>query len=284
MRAPLSPAGQVRYVSRTSASRRAPRKLDHLERIDGREIRRTGWTTTARRCPRHDLPLELCFDETDLSRWSRGHQAPFNHDDDRVRWRCAACVGAWTESFFLEGRRRTPAPVPLVLSCPSCASHRVTHGCEPGCCGLHVCVDCGAQLDAVVDLITPGDRFPVERLPERALVAFGAGGPPPPESRSGWSREFRRCPDDDRSLELVFIALLDEAPTVLGWYCSRCMRSWSESSFRHLRTWFAPDARPATPCPTCGNWHPTLLPDQPGLAECLECGCRLRITLVLRPT
>ncbi len=90
------------------------------ERVEGCDVLRTGWTTDARRYPVHDERLALCFDETDYSTWTPDQQVPFNHDDNRVGWRCEACVGSWPENYFLD-RRGTPQPVArLLLTCPQC--------------------------------------------------------------------------------------------------------------------------------------------------------------------
>ena len=54
-----------------------------VESVENEDIRGTGWVCHWRRCPEHETPLELRFDETDQSRWRASHHAPFNHDDNR---------------------------------------------------------------------------------------------------------------------------------------------------------------------------------------------------------
>jgi Zn finger protein HypA/HybF involved in hydrogenase expression len=99
---------------------------DKLEKLQGCDVRRTGWRTGARRCPVHDEPLELCFDETDYSKWKAGHQVPFKHDDNRIRWHCDPCVGSWLENHFLDRSTSRPARR-LILRCPVCESPRLNH-------------------------------------------------------------------------------------------------------------------------------------------------------------
>jgi len=123
-----------------------------VERLDNRDIRRTGWLTGVRRCPLHDCELELCFDETDHATW---HHA-FRHDDNRVSWRCDRCVGRWTENHFLYPASRPVVGPRLVVTCPACGGRRVSHTCVVGCCESHACVDCGAAYDVRARVVTPG--------------------------------------------------------------------------------------------------------------------------------
>ena len=239
---------------------------------------RTGWTTQARRCPIHADKLELCFDETDYALWSPGHQAAFNHDDNRIRWRCPTCVGSWLENFFLDGPAVRPAPPRMLLTCPACSGRRVTHGCVPMCCGQHACVDCGAAFELFVDLVEPGTR---ERTSDAAVqvgtTILSTPDPVDQANRSGWSRPFRLCPEHKAPLELVFMALFDEPPGVLAWHCSDCSRSWTEPHFRHLRRLFVPDATPGAVCPHCRS--ESISGTRDSLAICESCGSTLRLRL-----
>lgn len=255
--------------------------MAEVERVEGRDVRRTGWVTDARRCPDHGEQLELCFDETDFTSWSPEHQVPFNHDDDRIRWRCDQCVGSWLESFFLEGRREPPRATRLLLTCPSCGGRRVTHDCVPECCDGHVCVDCLTSFSARVEVVEPGPEAAASAEPDApAYLIMATGQAPDPRYRSGWSRPFRACPSHGSALELVFVALGSETPHLLAWHCADCARSWTEPHFRIMRRWFAPDATPGVQCPQCFRSQCVSRGDpRENLALCETCRIGLRIRL-----
>lgn len=249
------------------------------ETIAGCLVRRTGWTTSHRRCPVHSLDLELCFDETDYSTWTPEHQAPFNHDDNRVRWRCSACCGSWLENQFLLPRRGLRER--LLLKCPSCSSVRVSHDCVPECCGSHTCIDCGASFDLVVELEGPATKARVEEAEAVHLnMIVRTRDQPADRDRSGWHRDYRRCPEHGSSLELVFVSVYGDLPAVLAWRCPQCALSLSEPCFQHARWYFVPDVTPAAVCPSCKEGHlvsPFGTSDT--LAKCLECGATARLKL-----
>lgn len=251
-----------------------------LERVEGCDVRRTGWKTGARRCPVHADALELCFDETDYASWSAGHQAPFNHDDNRVRWRCDTCVGSWLENHFLE-EGALPVATRLILTCPRCASRRVTHECVPACCGSHKCIDCGAGFELAANIVEPGARKTAAATPGGKNVILSASTNIRSDCRSGWTRTFRRCPEHQSPLELVIIAIGDEPPELLAWHCKACQRTWTEPSFRHLRLKFAPDANPGAVCPQCQSEALTSVSTEGNIAKCQSCGST--ISLVLEP-
>jgi Zn finger protein HypA/HybF involved in hydrogenase expression len=251
-----------------------------LERIEGLDVRRTGFTTGARRCPVHGERLELCFDETDYSTWSADHQVPFHHDDNRVRWRCAACVGSWLENYFLAARAEAPSPPRLLLGCPRCSSRRVTHECVPACCGAHVCVDCGGRFELAVEVVTPGDGAGPEPPPAPSDVILSTPSPAEAVERSGWWRPFRVCPVHALPLELVFIPVGGgAAAALLAWRCDPCARSWTEASFRRHHRQFAPDASPGAVCPVCRSESVENAGAGGDLATCRRCRSTLRLRL-----
>ncbi|MBI5533538.1 MAG: hypothetical protein HY898_12540 [Deltaproteobacteria bacterium] len=245
------------------------------EKIDSCTILRTGWIAQERRCPEHGCALELTFDETDYASWAQEHQVPFNHDDNRIRWRCESCVGSWTENHFLyssKAKRRAR----LLLRCPSCSGNRVTHNCVPACCEKHVCIDCGAAFNARVETITSGRLREVNQDGIDPAIMLSLSGTP--AIRSGFKRDFRKCPTHGTAMELAFVRLYQEtSQTLLGWFCATCSRTWSESHFRAERRDFIADATAAVQCPVCGEddvesvgtWK----------ARCLACGSSLRISL-----
>jgi DNA-directed RNA polymerase subunit RPC12/RpoP len=255
----------------------------HTEQIEGGTVRRTGWTTSARQCPVHGADLELTFDETDRS-GLRQFRPMFDHDDNRIRWRCDACVGAYTESYFLArtGLDLDALRARLRLRCPACGSKRVDHTCVPECCESHACVDCGGSFDARVELTRPADASragPKKSVPLDVAVS----GPAAPAIRSGFTREFRRCDKHGTALELVFVRLpMDEEDgghLQLAWWCDACGRSWTEQCFRHLRRDFVPDARPGATCPSCSSTHLVTTGDDEGGARCTRCGAEMRVWL-----
>lgn len=255
-----------------------------LEQVEGQTVRRTGWNSDARRCPVHGDRLELCFDETDYSSWSPGHQVPFNHDDNRIRWRCATCVGSWLENYFLAASGDAPSPRPLLLTCPQCSSRRVTHDCVPACCAQHVCVDCGTMLELMVEVTALGTATnPEQPQPRATCVIMSVPNVVDPSQRSGWSRPYRLCPVHNEPLELVVIPFSDESPpTLLAWYCNCCTRSWTEPTFRHLRRQFAPDASPGAVCPHCYSESIENAGMSGNDARCLR--CRSTLSLRLHPS
>ena len=256
-----------------------------LEHVGFEDIRRTGWLSEARRCPVHMVPLELCFDETDRSKWRNEDTWPsplsFDHDDNRIRWRCDRCVGSWVENYFLE--KYSISPPALRLQCPQCSGRRVTHQCAVGCCDEHRCIDCGADFNAQVELVSPGGE-PREkrRFPIVGLVMSVPGAPQEP-FRSGWTRSFRKCPKHSTPLELVMMACMDDPPSQVGWYCAECCRSFSEPYFRNVRVRFVSDANPGAVCPTCGNLDlASVGRSQENQANCPQCDAVVRIRLVSR--
>lgn len=247
------------------------------------ETRRTGWTTSHRRCPVHGQDLELTFDETDYSAWVAPAGFPaanpmFRHDDNRILWRCNLCVGSWTENHFLYGILPVPPHERFLVSCPKCGSRRVTHTCVPECCDSHECLDCGAELTPEVELLEPGapSRSPGLRSIDVAVSASYA-----PLARSGSTRAFRRCERDGCELELVIVDLNEGAEPdplpAVAWACAKCDRWWAESCFRALRRCFVDEATPAVVCPTCRSSRMT--PHEKG-AKCGDCGAVLSVRLV----
>lgn len=248
------------------------------EEISGHSVRRTGWTTPMRRCPIHDDALELCIDETDFAAWSAEHQAPFNHDDDRVRWRCERCIGSWLENWFLYRRTsRTPESLTkgLRIQCPHCGSLRVTHQCVPECCDAHARIDCRRGFSAAAHVVASSGPPRSERanVPEGNDGASITNVPGIPPVRSGICLEFRTCPKHRTPLELVFLELRSAPDTgasgALAWFCSDCVRSWSEASFRHHRSDFVPDGTAAVNCPAC---HRDSVVTSDGVHRCEICG------------
>ena len=247
---------------------------DRIEQIEGHAVRRTGWMAVARRCPVHGGALELCVDEIDRSAWSPGHQVPFNHHDNRIRWRCEGCVGSWLENHFLDG---APRPLRrLRLSCPACGSPRVTHECVAACCERHICIDCHAPFDARADVVVAG-VVPINE-PYVPCLDTVIAMPGAPALHSGVRVAFRRCERHDTPLELVFLRLFDDEPAdVLGWHCAACDRAWSEGSFRAQRRRFVPDAQAAFDC-ACGG---AVVSFDDGV-RCARCHATMAITLVPR--
>lgn len=258
--------------------------MSKVEIINNRNVRRTGWTTSARQCPRHGCDLELCFDETDFSTWSAEHQVPFNHDDDRIRWRCEPCLGSWLENWFLGDARAIEATRRLVLKCPDCGSLRVTHECVPECCEQHVCIDCGRGFEADATIISINEQAVPPVAEDKSPLAWVGGSRTPPPIRSHWHRSFRRCDRHGSELELVFIGILDDAPpTALAWYCETCAASRTEPSFRNYRRLFVLDVRAGIRCPSCRSPYDIESEGDPlaNEAHCRACDARFRI--VLRP-
>lgn len=260
------------------------------EQIQGELIARTGFTTEARRCPIHRSALELVFDETERSTWSPGFPPLAGADDvNRVRWRCEVCVGSYTENYFVRDVGfRPPAARRLLLRCPLCGSRRVTHGCVPECCEQHVCADCNKGFEARVELVVRGDKMGSDDDdgPAHGVRDSKTRIPGTPALRSGFTRDFRRCPNaaHKKPLELVLLPMSEgdvaDAPVLLGWYCAACSASFSESCFHHRERGFISDAAPAVGCPQCGSLHIELASeDGDGDARCGACGAQLRIHL-----
>jgi hypothetical protein len=261
------------------------------EKVNGQQIARTGWTTTARCCPVHGSALELVFDETDRSSWSSSFPKVDSKDDEnRVRWRCEACVGSYTENYFIRAPDfRPPSPHRLLLRCPSCGSRRVSHDCVPECCEQHGCPDCSTGFVARVELVERGSRksgsdedSDSQVVPRRDLRMTTGG---PPAHRSGFTRDFRRCPKPAHRepLELVFLpwgdSSLSSAPLLLGWYCAACDGSWTESCFHHHERGFISDASPGVSCAQCASTQVESEGDDGVSARCTTCGARLRVHL-----
>lgn len=263
------------------------------EEIERELIARTGFVTEARRCPIHGAALELVFDETDRSKWSNGFPVVAGaHDVNRVRWRCEVCVGSYTENYFCRSLTtfRPPAAKRLLLRCPSCGSRRVTHGCVPECCEQHACPDCKKGFEARVELVHRGEqKYSDDELPEHGFRDYQTRIPGRPALRSGFTREFRRCPNPEHRapLELVLLLMSEgyvpEAPMLVGWYCAACDASHSESCFHHHERGFISDATPAVCCPQCGSTNVELTDPEDqsadGAARCKRCGAQLRIHL-----
>ena len=264
-----------------------------IERLGEQTIACTGWKTTARCCPLHGSALELTFDETDYSTSASEVRAVFHHDDNRVRWRCATCVGSYSENYFLyRWGFQAPQPRRLLLRCPHCASLRVTHECVPDCCSGHSCLDCRRGFEARLELITRGRLVAVGGA-EQSNAADAANHdlmmsvPGPPEHRSGITREFRRCPaaDHHSPLELVFLTIITEKaparsePMILGWYCLACDRAWTESWFRPQRRGFIPEATPAALCETCRSTELVSAGEDGRHASCTNCGSEFLVHL-----
>jgi len=252
-----------------------------LERLGKWDIRRTGWMSDARRCPVHGDLLELCFDETDYDSWPPHYQAALNHDDNRVRWRCAACFGSWLENFFLEEERTPPVEeVRLVLKCPDCSGRRLRHECVPACCGMHRCIDCDSPFDLKVDLLETGTKKERQPFTMQGSVPFSTPRFVDPAYRSGWVRPFRRCPKHGSPLELVFIPFTDgKPPTLLAWHCDDCDESWTEPIFRRLQLRFAPEGSAGAECPHCRSDSVWNLGTSEDLAVCRDCQSTLRLWL-----
>jgi Zn finger protein HypA/HybF involved in hydrogenase expression len=245
---------------------------------------RTGWHTPARSCPVHASPLELVFDETDYSGWVHA-TAVFDHDDNRVQWHCAACVGSWTESYFLTPKGPDVEGVAdrLRLRCPTCGSLRVSHACVPECCEDHECLDCGGSYDARAEVVSPGTEKPrVSPLPTHVILETGED----PSVRSGFIRDFRRCPKEGSPLELVFLSASSDPACddrlLLAWRCDTCERSWTEPHFRHLRHTFVPTAVAAVSCPLCRGTSLASVGVDGVHARCRDCDAALLIHLAPR--
>lgn len=263
-----------------------------IEELGRQRIARTGWMTDARCCPLHGGGLELTFDETEYAAGPASFPVVAGaHDDNRVRWRCEACVGSYTENFFLRGPGFSPPSAGrLILPCPRCGSRRVYHECVPACCEQHACVDCGGTYNARVELLERGRPDPRDSADELgALHADGRDArmsvPGVPAYRSGFTRSFRCCPDKagHGPLELVFLVQFAESlpsdPKLLAWYCAACKRSWTEACFHHHEIGFIPDAEPGAVCPECGSSQlESPLKGGPD-ARCTECGARIRVHL-----
>jgi Zn finger protein HypA/HybF involved in hydrogenase expression len=255
------------------------------ERVGSRRMARTGWTTPERRCPAHGTPLELCFDETDYGAWSEELRPMFDHDDNRVQWRCDACVGAWTEGYFLSSdpaAAAARAKARLVLKCPRCGSRRVGHTCMAECCEEHACQDCHAHLDGHVTVTKAGPKGFVSRAPGPHLAVMMSVGEAP-AVRSGVKRRWRRCGVHDTPMELVFVSLVDgrPGPLAVAWRCGRCRRSTTESTFRRLRRGFVAEVSAGGKCPACRSTALESLGASGARAQCAACGAQLDFKLTL---
>jgi hypothetical protein len=256
-------------------------------RVDA-SIRRTGWVTERRRCPVHGDALELAFSEADYAEVPRGPNFPTSypahaHDDNRVLWRCQKCAGSWTENNFLYGSA-TAAGERFLLQCPRCQCWRVTHTCLPECCDDHQCLDCDAVLRTEVS-VTDEPRQPIE--PRKGVRRYGGiSVSATPVARSGWTREFRRCPNHGEALELVFgdpfaddpdahlLPVESRAEPALAWWCQPCKRWWTELFFRPARLAFLAEATPAVLCPECKTHD---IGARGAARWCRDCGLSLSI-------
>jgi hypothetical protein len=262
---------------------------DRVEQLRGRLLRRTGWLTPLRACPVHDLPLELCFDETEFGKWSDGHQPLYNHDENRVCWRCDECVGTWLENWFMyrpDLVRASPKErvERLMLTCLACGSRRIGHDCVPACCGEHSCRDCGATFEVSARIVEPGIAPEEdEPLPCWGPVAESFGGTSSGDEagvRSGHCAEFRSCPKCGTPRELIIVGERTPAEdgTRVAWFCGTCNRSETEGSFHRVRSYFAPDAAAGCDCPTCGS-RGALVTRDDGRTRCERCGATAEITI-----
>jgi len=241
-----------------------------------KELTRTGQSFDFRRCPKHDLPLELCVDDTDFSTWSEGHQLPYNHHENRVGWRCDACLGGWYENHFIAQRPSRPH-TRLILACPACGSRRVDHQCVAGCCGRHACGDCGADLESAVQLIAPGDR--ARDLPPGGPTSSGGITAFEGVQRTGLHRSWRRCSrHPDTALELSIVQRMGGRYDT-GWVCEQCSRVWLEEGFHVRRLRFGAEVEADALCPQCQCGPLDSIDGEPGRCVCWSCGALVEVTL-----
>ena len=191
---------------------------------------RTGQKWQHRVCPKHAVELELCINDTDYSTWSREFQTTLANQDNRVAWRCDECIGYWFENHFIDcaewSRPYLIERAQLVVSCPNCSSRRVTHTCEPACCGVHQCLDCNATLESHVEVVHEGEKTSRPRLRLRGQ-GWNASGPFRSDHmlRTGVRRDYRTCEKEhERMMELVLIDPIRICDAQVGWYCDDCER------------------------------------------------------------
>jgi hypothetical protein len=127
----------------------------------------TTYKCDIRICPRHGDPLVLSL----LS-------APTAESKQSlIAWHCDRCAAYWHETYFIRESERELEPAGktsnFYLRCPKCASARVRHACEPGCCGGHYCEECNAGFEVNAEVVVhgtvqrdskPNDYYPVSRF------------------------------------------------------------------------------------------------------------------------
>jgi len=91
--------------------------MSKTETINAHTVFRSGQYYAFRVCPKHGCELELCVDDTDFSAWSAGHAPLYDHDDNRVCWRCDECLGFWLENHFIDEPGRTSRPTTVFWVC-----------------------------------------------------------------------------------------------------------------------------------------------------------------------
>ena len=194
------------------------------------KFHRTGQTWPHRICPKHEIELELCINDTEYSKWSPDFYPAFQNQDNRVVWRCGDCIGYWFENHFIDHAEwRRPYRIEsaqLVVSCPSCKSRRVTHTCEPACCGVHECLDCNGKFESQVELVRKGSEQP-DANPRLRGQGWNASGPFESDHmhRTGVFRDYRSCGEETHGkLELVLIDPVRICDAQVGWYCDDCER------------------------------------------------------------
>jgi len=251
------------------------------------DFHRTGQTSKHRVCPKHQLPLELCINDTDYSKWSVRHAPVCNNQDNRVAWRCEECLGYWYENHFIDqaewSRPYRIECAQLVLLCPSCNSRRVTHTCEPACCGSHKCLDCDGEFKSNVELIREGKNEPnvVPRLRGQGWTSSG-GFVPDHMHRTGVERDYRKCENGDHGkLELILIDPIGICDAQVGWHCQECNRVHYEvGGYRTARLGFQSEAKAGAICPQC-NWSYLDSNNQDsGRCRCVVCEAEIQVTLV----
>jgi len=247
----------------------------------------TGQTSKHRVCPKHQTELELCINDTDYSKWSNGHQRLYGNHDNRVAWRCEECIGYWFENHFIDqaewNRSYRIECAHLVLRCPNCDSRRVTHTCEPECCGRHKCLACNSPFESKVKLIREGNVESADS-PRLRGQGWNGSGPFHPDHmhRTGIERDYRSCPKDGHDLvELVLIDPIRRCDAQVGWYCKECNRvSYEVGSHRSIRLGFQSEAQARALCPQCRSQYLDSTHCEPGTCRCVQCGAEVRVSLV----
>ena len=248
---------------------------------------RTGQKWQHRVCPKHAVELELCINDTDYSMWSREFQTTLANQDNRVAWRCDECIGYWFENHFIDcaewSRPYLIERAQLVVSCPNCSSRRVTHTCEPACCGVHECLDCNATLESHVEVVHEGEKTSRPRLRLRGQ-GWNASGPFSSDHmlRTGVRRDYRTCKKEhERMMELVLIDPIGICDAQVGWYCDDCERvDYEVGGMRSIRFGFIHEARPGAVCPACGSEGLDSADCQPERCRCVSCGAEIAVTMV----
>jgi len=251
------------------------------------DFHRTGQTSEHRICPKHQTELELCINDTDYSKWSVSFQPVHNNNDNRVAWRCDACIGYWFENHFIDetewSRPRRIECAQLVLCCPSCNSRRVTHTCDPGCCGSHKCLDCESEFKSHVELIRKGKTRPYES-PRLRGQGWNSSGPFEPDHmhRTGVQRDYRKCEKGDHGdLELILIDPIRICDAQVGWYCKVCNRVLYEvGGYRTARFGFQNEAQALAVCPQCSRAYLDSTDLDSGQCRCVVCEAEIQVTLV----